>query len=117
LEGGERHPIRLTAILEPTKIEGEDGGQHQEDDDEDMGQRGSEIAGQFAFEDHVQTVHAASSAVRLRNPSSRRPRSTDSSLTCHCCWRACSPTAGKITAPGSASTVTSWPSRATSTPL
>src|SRR5690606_34511384 len=117
VEVEEGYQIRLTALVEPTQIEGEDGGQHQEDDDEDIGQRGSEIAGQLPFEDHVLAVHAASSAVRLRNTSSRRTRLTDSSLTCHCSWRACSPTAGWISTSGWASTICSWPSRATFTPL
>src|SRR5690606_9871975 len=97
--------ICLAALVEPAQIEGEYTRQHQEDQDEYIGERRGEIAAQLALENDWQLAHSTSPRVKVRNTSSSRPRSTSSSFTFQPCWLISALICGKITCPGLASTV------------
>src|SRR3977135_430602 len=85
--------VCLIALQEAAHLKGEYRCQHQENDDEDVGQGRCEVAAQFSPENHEYLVHASSSAagamlmpsgsVSDRNTSSRRPDSKCSSGTSH----------------------------------
>src|SRR5450432_4099916 len=85
--------IRLIALQEAAHLKGENRCEHQENDDEDIGQGRREIAAQFAPKNHEHLVHTTSSAagaalmpsgsVSDRNTSSRRPDSKCNSGTSH----------------------------------
>ena len=53
----EGNKVRLIPFKETAHVECEDAGQEQEDDDEHVGERRDEVAGQLALENHERLAH------------------------------------------------------------
>src|SRR5579859_6059875 len=113
----ERLQIGLTALKQASELKREYRGQQQKEEDEDVSQRGREVALELAPENHqdlVQVcappsdpgagVNAARSAavgrVSVRNTSSRRPDSRCSSGTSQSCFTISALTGGSAFLPG-----------------
>ncbi len=52
--------VRLAALVEAAEIEGEGVGQHEKDQDEDIGERCREITRELAAQDDAHVAHGAS---------------------------------------------------------
>ena len=92
VEVEERRQVRLAALVEAAQVEREQAGQHQEDDDEHVGEGRREVAAQFPAGDAADDCHyaappalpaavASPSVVIARNTSSSRPASRRSCST------------------------------------
>jgi hypothetical protein len=53
----EGQQVGLAALVEAAEVEGEGAGQHQEDDDEHVGDRRGEVARQLAPQDDADIAH------------------------------------------------------------
>jgi hypothetical protein len=59
MEGEERRQVRLAALVETAEIEREPVGQHEKNQDEDIGQRCREITRELAAQNDAHVAHGA----------------------------------------------------------
>src|ERR1041385_408781 len=104
MEQEEGLQIGLAAVEEIAEIEGERPGHGEEDDQEHIGHRRGEIAGQLTLEDVGDIAHGRQlrPIVTVRKTSSRRPRSTRTSSISWAGLRAISPISEMIGCPARA---------------